>query len=104
MTDVSLAVGNATLERERAREQWRQRTARALLYIFLTALVFVYSLPGLGVILTSFKTNAEISRGGLWSMPGELRFTNYEEAWVEGNVRTYTVNSFLVGGQTYHRG
>jgi ABC-type glycerol-3-phosphate transport system permease component len=96
MTDVSLAAGSAALEHERAREQWRQRTVRALLYVFLTALVFVYSLPGLGVILTSFKTNAEISRGGLWSLPGELRFTNYEEAWVEGNVRTYTVNSFLV--------
>ncbi len=96
MTNVSLAAVNATLERERTRAQWRQRTVRAVLYIFLTALVIVYSLPGLGVILTSFKTNAEISRDGLWSLPGELRFTNYEEAWVEGNVRTYTVNSFLV--------
>ncbi len=96
MTDVSLVAINAALERERVREQWRQRTVRALLYIFLTALVIVYSLPGIGVILTSFKTNAEISRDGLWSLPGELRFSNYEEAWVEGNVRTYTVNSFLV--------
>ena len=33
---------------------------------------------------------------GLWSAPEELRFTNYTEAWTNGNVRTYAVNSLLV--------
>jgi multiple sugar transport system permease protein len=67
-----------------------------VLYVFLTALVLVYSIPAFGVIITSFKTNREISRQGLWSAPDKIQFDNYHKAWVEGNVRTYAKNSFLV--------
>jgi multiple sugar transport system permease protein len=67
-----------------------------IFYALLTALVLVYSIPGLGVIITSFKTNAEISREGLWTAPERLQFGNYEEAWINGHLKTYAVNSFLV--------
>ena len=59
------------------------------LYAMLTVVVLLYSLPGLGVLLTSFKTTEEIARDGLWSLPDALRFTNYLEAWVGGNVLVY---------------
>ena len=74
----------------------RQRTFRVMLYVLLTALVLVYSIPGIGVIITSLKTNREISREGLWTAPDRIQFGNYTEAWNEGNVKTYSVNSFLV--------
>ena len=73
-----------------------QITSQTLLYFFLTALVIVYSMPGLGVIVTSFKDNREISRNGLWSQPEKIRLDNYKEAWEQGNVRTYMENSFKV--------
>ena len=38
----------------------------------------------------------EIARDGLWSLPDALRFTNYVEAWVGGNVLVYARNSLLV--------
>ena len=66
------------------------------LYVVLTFVVLLYSLPGLGVLLTSFKTTEEIARDGLWSLPDALRFTNYFEAWVGGNVLVYARNSLLV--------
>ncbi|HVO69813.1 MAG TPA: carbohydrate ABC transporter permease [Aggregatilineaceae bacterium] len=74
----------------------RQRTVRVMLYVLLTTLVLVYSIPGIGVIITSLKTNREISREGVWTAPDRILFGNYTEAWNEGNVKTYSVNSFLV--------
>ena len=76
----------------RRRQQW----AILFFYALLTALVFFYSLPGLGVVLTSFKTTEEIARDGLWSLPTTLRFTNFVEAWIGGNVLVYARNSLLV--------
>ena len=91
MTDISLAErANSGVRRQ------RQQPLRIFIYIFLTALVIAYSMPGIGVLLTSLKTTEEISRDGLWSVPNEFRMSNYGEAWTNGNLQTYTVNSFLV--------
>ncbi len=97
MTDPSLyRDSQENWDRRVARQEARRRVLHIALYVTLTALVIIYSLPSVGVLITSLKTNAEISRGGLWSAPSGVNFANYEEAWVNGNVRTYTVNSFLV--------
>jgi len=74
----------------------KQRGMRVLLYVLLTALVIGYSMPGLGVLITSLKTTEEISRDGLWTMPEQLHWSNYQEAWNNGNVRVYSINSLLV--------
>ncbi|MBL8132258.1 MAG: carbohydrate ABC transporter permease [Anaerolineae bacterium] len=81
---------------DEAQERRSNRLALAALYVTLTIIVILYSLPGLGVIISSFKTTQEISQGGLWSAPAQINFDNYDEAWNNGNVRTYVVNSFLV--------
>jgi ABC-type glycerol-3-phosphate transport system permease component len=74
----------------------QHRLFRLTWYILLTALVLTYSIPVFGVIITSLKTNREIARHGLWSVPEQIQFDNYREAWNEGNLRTYTINSFKV--------
>jgi multiple sugar transport system permease protein len=74
----------------------QHRAFRSIWYILLTVLVLIYSIPAFGVIITSFKTNREISRQGLWTAPERIRFDNYAEAWNEGNVKTYVLNSFKV--------
>jgi len=73
-------------DRMAARQAAQRRVIQIVLYLTLTVLVIVYSMPSIGVVITSFTTNAEISRGGLWSVPGQVNFANYEEAWVNGNV------------------
>lgn len=72
------------------------RLGTFLFYGTLTLLLLVYSLPSIGVLLTSFKTTEEIARDGLWAWPQLLRFTNFSEAWVGGNVLVYGRNSLLV--------
>lgn len=97
MTDLPLRAARLTTDNDRQRAAInRQRALQIALYVSLTVLVIVYSLPSIGVIISSFKTTQEISSGGLWSLPSSLRFDNYLEAWTNGNVSRYTVNSFLV--------
>ncbi|HUX13283.1 MAG TPA: carbohydrate ABC transporter permease [Spirochaetia bacterium] len=71
-------------------------TARILFHLLLVAFLLVYIAPVLGVILTAFKSNAEIAADGLWKLPHALRFDNFFEAWVNGHVRSYALNSVLV--------
>jgi multiple sugar transport system permease protein len=69
---------------------------KLLIYGFMTLLVIAYSLPLLGVLLTSLKTTEEIAREGLWNLPNFLNWSNFSQAWLQGNGRVYMVNSFLV--------
>lgn len=73
-----------------------KQRSKALLYVFMTLLVLIYSLPMIGVILTSLKTTQEIAKEGLWNLPNSLHWSNFSEAWVGGNGKVFMVNSFLV--------
>jgi ABC-type glycerol-3-phosphate transport system permease component len=79
-----------------SKENFSERTVNILIYITLTILVFIYILPGLGVIMTSFKLDAEIAREGLWTLPKQLHFDNYKEIWSEAHVSVYMRNSLMV--------
>ena len=69
---------------------------RIFLYLIIPIVAFVYIVPAIGVILTSFKLDAEIAESGLWSIPRIIHLDNYKEIWVDANVRTYMKNSALV--------
>jgi ABC-type glycerol-3-phosphate transport system permease component len=73
-----------------------ERTVNILIYLTLTILVFIYILPGLGVIMTSVKLDSEIAREGLWTFPKQIHWDNYREIWTEAHVDVYMRNSFLV--------
>lgn len=81
---------------EGVKEQISGRMVNFLIYLTLTILVFIYILPGLGVIMTSFKLNSEIARDGLWTFPKQIHLDNYKEIWTEAHVSVYMRNSFLV--------
>jgi ABC-type glycerol-3-phosphate transport system permease component len=73
-----------------------RRVAKFLLYALLFFVLIIYIAPAFGVVLTSFKLNSEISADGLWALPKSLHILNYINAWINGHVSQYTLNSFLV--------
>ena len=79
-----------------ARVPVSRRIRTVILYVLLTLLLVVYSLPSLGVVLTSLKSNAEIARQGVWNVPDSVSFQNFKDAWVEGKAGKYIVNSLKV--------
>ncbi len=88
------------VENQRTIRSWGRsggvNVRKVLLYILITIIAFIYILPGLGVILTSFKLDAEIAKIGLWTIPKVLHLDNYKEVWFVANIQTYLVNSFKV--------
>ena len=82
--------------------------AKIALYIFLILIVIVTLLPLLYTVSASFKTNFEITRGGINLIPKEFTFDNYKTVWGMSGTsldsRTsyadYTVNSIKVSLMT----
>ncbi len=85
---------------QRTAKSWNRmggaKIRKILLMVFITVFAFIYILPVLGVILTSFKLNPEIAKEGLWSLPKIIHFDNFREVWFVANIQTYMKNSFLV--------
>jgi multiple sugar transport system permease protein len=69
---------------------------RLLLYLFLISFTLIYMSPFFGAIITSVRTQDDISLNGFWSIPREITFENYGDAWTQGNVNRYLLNSFII--------
>jgi ABC-type glycerol-3-phosphate transport system permease component len=93
-------INKTVIENQRTAKSWNRsggaQIRKVLLYVIITIIAFIYILPGLGVILTSFKLDAEIAQDGLWSFPKLLHLDNYKEIWFVANIQTYMKNSLLV--------
>lgn len=79
---------------------WGQLTNRGRLlmilkYIFLALCVIVALFPIVWVVMSSFKTNAEILSDGI-SLPTSFKFTGYEQAIAISPILKYFVNSVIV--------
>jgi len=69
---------------------------RLLLYLFLISFTLIYMSPFFGAIITSVRTQDDISLNGFWSIPREITTENYSDAWTQGNVSRYLLNSFII--------
>ncbi len=72
------------------------RLGRILLYTFLISFTVFYMLPVFSAVITSIRTQQDISVNGFWSIPSEITFNNYPEAWGRGHVSRYMLNSFII--------
>ena len=66
------------------------------LFIFLLLFTLIYMSPFFGAIITSLRTQEDISLNGFWSLPTEVTFSNYTEAWQRANIDRYLLNSFII--------
>jgi len=69
---------------------------RLALYVFLIVFTLIYMSPFFSAIITSVRTMDDISLNGFWSIPQELTLQNYVDAWTQGNVNRYLLNSFII--------
>jgi multiple sugar transport system permease protein len=72
------------------------RFTRIMLYIFLVVFTFTYMLPFFSAILTSVRTQDDLSLNGVFSIPNEITLQNYPQAWTQGRVSRYLLNSFII--------
>jgi multiple sugar transport system permease protein len=72
------------------------RWQRILLYLFLITFTLIYMSPFFSAVITSVRTMDDIALNGFWSIPQNVTFQNYIEAWTRGNVSRYLLNSFII--------
>ena len=70
----------------------------ALLYFFLSVMLVLFMVPVYGAIVTAFKTQAEVSAGGYWTVPSSLATDNFARVLdpEAGNLGLYLKNSLLL--------
>ncbi len=80
------------------RVNWMQRLSSALLYFFLSVMLLLFLVPVYGAIVTAFKSQAEISAGGYWTIPTSFATENFARVMdpEAGNLGLYLSNSFLL--------
>ncbi|MCB0037382.1 MAG: carbohydrate ABC transporter permease [Anaerolineales bacterium] len=66
------------------------------LFVFLLVFTLIYMAPFIGAIITSLRTQEDISVNGFWSIPQVITLGNYVEAWQRANVDRYLLNSFII--------
>ncbi len=74
----------------------QQQVRTALKYVGLTALTLLWLLTVAAALITSFRTIDDIAVNGFWSLPQQLTFRNFDEAWTRAQVNKYLLNSFII--------
>lgn len=92
---------NAAVQRTSVRMQSKTiKWKKAAVLPFLSVLFVTQLYPLVWLVLYSFKTNEEILDGSFFSLPRELRWQNYKDAYEGGHYLRYLFNSLLVTSVT----
>jgi len=63
---------------------------------FMWILAIIWMIPVIGALLASFRTNDSLIMRGFWVIPKHLILANYVQAWTEGQMSQFVVNSFII--------
>jgi len=74
----------------------KQLIIKLFMYVFLIGLAFVFVYPFIYMIVTSLKSNSDLSNFAVEWIPTELKFENYSVAMTLINYMRYFKNSVLV--------
>ena len=77
---------------------WQRLLSTALLYFVLTIMLILFMTPVYGAIVTAFKSQAEVSAGGYWTIPTKFASDNFARVMdpEDGNLGLYLQNSLLL--------
>lgn len=79
-----------------ARNQPRRDYALIGLWIALVISALIWLSPFLFMVLTSFKSNADINRSAIWDLPTTWQWSNYSRAIDKGKLWTVAGNSLYI--------
>lgn len=75
----------------------RQQNINSILrYVGLTVFTLIWLIPFIAAVLTAFRTQADITQHGFWTIPTSVTLENFGRAWVRAGVSKYLINSFII--------
>lgn len=90
-TQAISTIGAVTAHRKKSKP-----FGKIFLYAFLIVFTLSYMMPFYSAIVTSVRTQEDISLNGFFSVPREIVLENYPQAWTQGGVSKYMLNSFII--------
>jgi len=69
---------------------------RSLGFVVLLVITFLWLVPFLQAVMTSFRTNDDLMARGFFSLPDKVSFNSFVEAWERGGLSRYLPNSFII--------
>jgi alpha-glucoside transport system permease protein len=91
-----VVIGEVAPQRRR---RFGRPTGNPLLHIALGLLMFIWAVPALGLLISSFRPAAEITRSGWWTAlfpPAQFTLDNYEQVLSRAGIGEAFINSFLI--------
>jgi multiple sugar transport system permease protein len=79
-----------------ARRRRPIRPARVVLNVFLVVTALAWLTPLLWAVYTSLRPYADTAARGYVSLPGELNFDNFVNAWNQAELPRYYLNTIIV--------
>ncbi|MBD9699237.1 carbohydrate ABC transporter permease [Flavimobilis sp. GY10621] len=99
VSDAALVAASETKVTRRAR-RLRQGMQNPWASLAAVIIAVLWTIPTVGLLVTSFRPEADIDRSGWWTIVTNPNFTldNYEQALFGGgnNLATYFVNSIVI--------
>jgi len=65
-------------------------------YVFLLILAFFFAFPIVVAVLTSVRTQQDVVTHGFFTLPDQITFRNFVDAWRSGGFRTTYRNSLVI--------
>lgn len=96
MANTTLGKEARIIELEPVKVRSQINWSKNLLFGLMLVLTIVWLLPFFSALLTSVRTQDEISLNGFWTIPSALTLENFTEAWERGRVSRYLGNSFII--------
>lgn len=77
---------------------WTHVLGRVILYFLLTLLAIGFLMPVYGIVVTAFKSIADVSQGGYWNLPPNPTLDNFTKVISpkSGNITLYMRNSLFL--------
>ena len=75
----------------------RKKRNKVIFYILLTLLALIWMAPVVTVFITALKSQGDFYSGNsLFSLPDQLKWSNFADAWTKGRLGTYMRNGLVI--------
>jgi multiple sugar transport system permease protein len=65
-------------------------------HIFLTVMAVIWLVPLVWALFTALRPKASTDKYGYFSLKGTFNFGNFSQAWSQGNLKAYFINSIII--------
>ncbi len=99
MTQAQAPVVIPPIEGARRPRRFGRPSGNPLLHIALAVIMIIWAIPALGLLISSVRPAADITRSGWWTAffpPAQFTLENYEQVLSRAGIGEAFINSFLI--------